>query len=383
MDTGILLTVIDDLIQDESDNKVNTLLNNLKTGLTQSKANQLNAGKVIAESIQSLKDNTSKGFYERFTRSYFKTLEEIDGVQYFGEHLINKINSIFEEEQYSIDNQIRDITKLHTERVAYLKKLTETKANLEFLKLEQHYHTEDVYEIGIIIPDQQNLHYANELENSIHNWNLILKGLSEISGNGTEDIKVERVYNGCIELIIEQAFSIASSLGDIMKELVTIYFIIDKVKNHIKGLKKEGVSDKVLKPIEDSQSKKLEDEITKLTDKILKDYKSKDLEKGRENELKTQLKQGIKYIAKSLEKGVEIEIIPPYDTTEDAVIEEADEKEEKAKKVASNKKNQKLRDNINAIKEVGTILQKTKDIQKGIFNLIEGGEGKIDDEDEK
>jgi hypothetical protein len=383
MDTGILLTVIDDLIQDEADNKVNTLLNNLKTGLAQSKANQPNAGKTIAESIQSLKDNTSKGFYERFTRSYFKTLEEIDGVQYFGEHLINKINSIFEEEQYSIDNQIKEITKLHTERVAYLKKLTETKANLEFLKLEQHYHTDDVYEIGIIIPDQQNLHYANELENSIHNWNLILKGLSEISGNGTEDIKVERVYNGCIELIIEQAFSIASSLGDIMKELVTIYFIIDKVKNHIKGLKKEGVSDKVLKPIEDSQSKKLEDEITKLTDKILKDYKSKDLEKGRENELKTQLKNGIKYIAKSLEKGVEIEIIPPYDTTEDAVIEDADEKEEKAIKVANNKKNQKLRDNINAIKEVGTILQKTKDIQKGIFNLIEGGEGKIDDEEEK
>jgi len=238
METGLLLTLLDDLIEDETDNNINTYIQTLKNGLTQSKSNQPNAGKLISENIKNIKENAGKGYYERFTRSYFKALEEIVGTQFFGENLIKKINSIFETEQYSIDNQIKEIQLFHKERVAYIKKIKETKANLEFLKLEQHFQSEDIYEIGIIIPDQKNLHYAKELENSIHNWNLIIKSLNEINGNGTEDIKIERVNNGCIELIIEQAFNVASSLGDIMKNLVWIYFAVDKVKKHLKGLKK-------------------------------------------------------------------------------------------------------------------------------------------------
>jgi molybdopterin converting factor small subunit len=380
MDTGILLRLIDDLIDDENEFKLNTNLNTLKTGLTQSKTNQPTAGKTIADNVALLKKNAISGYYERFTKSYFKTLEEIGGLDFFGENLLNKIDEIFEKEQYSVDNQIKEITKLHSERVAFIKKITETKTNLDFLNQEAHFHTDETYEIGIIIPDQNDLHYAKEFEDSIHNWNLIIKGLSELTGNGTEDIKIERVHNGCIELIIEQVFNVAASLGDILKELVSTYLIIEKVRNHIKGLKKEGVSQKNLKPIEDSQAEKLEEAVEKLTEKIIKEYKVKDLEKGRENELKTQLKKGIKYIAKSLEKGVEVEIIPPYSDVDEEEVADADDKETKDKKIESNKNKERIKDNINSIKDIGIVLKKTKEIQKGIFNLLEGGEGKIDEE---
>jgi molybdopterin converting factor small subunit len=208
----------------------------------------------------------------------------------------------------------------------------------------------------------------------------LIKGLSELTGNGTEDIKIERVHNGCIELIIEQVFNVAASLGDILKELVSTYLIIEKVRNHIKGLKIEGIPQKTLKPIEDSQAEKLEEAVEKLTEKIIKEYKVKDLEKGRENELKTQLKKGIKYIAKSLEKGVEVEIIPPYSDIDEEKIEDADDKETKDKKIESNKNKERIKNNINSIKDIGIVLKKTKEIQKGIFNLLEGGEGKIDEE---
>lgn len=381
MDTGILLRLIDNLIDDENDFKINGNLNNLKTGLTQSKSNQANAGKLIADNINAIKENATNGYYSRFTRSYFKTLEEIGGLDFFGENLMSKIDEIFTKEQYSIDNQIKEITQLHKDRIAFIKKITETKTNLDFLNQKPHYHTDEVYEIGIIIPDKDNLHYADSLENSIHNWNLIIKGLSELTGNGTEDIKIERVDNGCIELIIEQVFNVAASLGDILKELVSTYLIIEKVRNHIKGLKKEGVPQKDLKPIEDSQAEKLEKEVDKLTDKIIKDYKVKNLEKGRENELRTQLKNGIKYIAKSMEKGVELEIIPPYAETDEEVIEDTDNKEVKDKKIENNKNKERIKENIDAIKNVGVALKNTKEIQKGIFNLLEGGEGKIDEQE--
>lgn len=381
MDTGILLRLIDDLIDDENNFKINGNLNNLKTGLRQSKSNQANAGKLIADNINAIKENATNGFYSRFTRSYFKTLEEIGGLNFFGENLISKIDEIFTKEQYSIDNQINEITQLYIDRVAFIKKITETKTNLDFLNQKSHYHTDEVYEIGIIIPDKYNLHYADSLENSIHNWNLIIKGLSELTGNGTENIKIERVDNGCIELIIEQVFNVAASLGDILKELISMYLMIEKVRNHIKGLKKEGVPQKNLKPIEDSQAERLKKEVDKLTDKIIKDYKGKDLEKGRENELRTQLKNGIKYIAKSMEKGVELEIIPPYAVTDEEVIDETDDKETNYKKIEKNKNKERIEKNINAINEVGVVLKKTKEIQKGIFNLLEGGEGKIDEQE--
>jgi len=383
MDTGILLTLIDDLLDDEKEFLINKHLNDLKTGLAQSKTNQADAGKQISENIAYIKENASKGYYEKFTKSYFKTLEEIGGTGYFGKNLLERIDAIFSTQQYSIDNQIKSITKLHSNRLNFIKKIEETKSNLKFLNLEPHYHTEEIYEIGIIIPDENELHYASSLENSIHNWNLIIKGLSELTGHGTEEIKIERVNNGCIELIIEQVFDVAASLGDILKSLVSVYFVIDKVKTHIKGLKKEGVSEKNLKPIEDSQAEKLEEEIEKLIDKIIKEYKIKSLDEGRENELKTQLKKGIKYIAKSIEKGIEVEIIPPYVDTEEESVSENDDKEEKDRKIKANKVKEKLKTNVNTIKEVGATLVNMKNIQKGIFNLLEGGEGKIDQENGK
>jgi hypothetical protein len=173
MDTGILLRLIDDLIDDENELKINNNLNALKTGLTQSKTNQPTAGKMIADNVALLKINATSGYYERFTKSYFKTLEEIGGLDFFGENLLNKVDEIFEKEQYSVDNQIKEITKLHSERVVFIKKITETKTNLDFLKQQPHFHTDETYEIGIIIPDQNDLHYAKEFEDSIHNWNLI------------------------------------------------------------------------------------------------------------------------------------------------------------------------------------------------------------------
>tara|TARA_B100002049_G_scaffold7425_1_gene5256 strand:- start:2012 stop:3172 length:1161 start_codon:yes stop_codon:yes gene_type:complete len=380
MDTGILLSLIYDLIYDEQENKINENLLKLKTSLIQSKSNQPNAGKSISDSIDYLKENSTKGYYERFTRSYFKTLNEIGGIKYFGENLIYQINAIFEKEQYSLDNQIKEITELQKERVDFLKKLSETKNNLEFLNLEQHYHVDDIYEIGIIIPDQNDLHYAKQLENAIHNWNLIIKGISELSGNGTEDIKIERVYNGCIELIIEQGFAVAETIGDVIKELVSIYLIIDKVKNHLIGLKKQGVNDKQLKPIEDAQTKQLEEEISKLAKQIIEKYKEIGLDQGRENEIEAQLKNGIKYIAKSLEKGVEVEIIPPYEGTSEEILDD-DTEEVKKDKVENNKIREEKKKRINVIKELGTFLKSSSNIKEGVFNLLEGGENKIDSEE--
>lgn len=380
MNTIVLLRLLGDIINDENVFSINESLNNLKNGLTQSKANQPKAAKLIEDSINAIKENAIKGYYDRFTKSYIKSLDEIGAKELFGENLLYKIDSIFEKEQYSIDNQIRDITKLHTDRVAFLKKIKETITGLKFFNLDAEYHILDLYEIGIIIPDKDDFHYANSLENTIHNWNLIIKCLTEVTGNGTEDIKFKRVQNGCIELIIEQVFSVAAALGDILKELVSTYLIIEKVKSHINGLKKEGVEQKDLKPIEDSQAEKIEAEIEKLTDKIINDYKLKGLDAGRENELKTQLKKGIKYIAKSLEKGVEVEIIPPYFDTDEQAIDENEEAEIKNKKIESNKAKQRILKNINFIKDVGTVLKKTKEIKSGVFNLLKGGEGKIDDE---
>ena len=120
MDTGILLRLIDYLIDDENNFKINTNLTNIKTGLTQSKSNQANAGKLIADNIVLIKENATSGFYSRFTRSYFKTLDEIGGLDFFGENLLTKIDEIFIREQYSVDNQIKEITELHKDRVAFI-----------------------------------------------------------------------------------------------------------------------------------------------------------------------------------------------------------------------------------------------------------------------
>ncbi|MEL6719214.1 MAG: hypothetical protein AAFO82_06690 [Bacteroidota bacterium] len=378
MNIEFLLTVIDDLIDDEKQNKINEEINKLKTFLTQSKGNQPNAGTEINKTIKLISEKSKKGYYSKFTRGYFKLLEEMKGLSFFGDELLGKIDAVFSNQKYSIDKQVAALETLRKNRTDFFNTITATKTNLEKLHFQGHFQDE-LFEVGIIIPDLNELHYAKNLEETIHNWNLIIKSIKEIQGLGTEDIKVERVYNGCIELIIEQVFSVAEVVGDIVSNLVTVYLTVDKVRTHLKGLKEGGIPDKDLKPIEDSQSKILESEIDKLATELVEKMKVEGLDDGREKELKVQLKNGIKYIAKSLEKGVEVEIIPPYLSPVDTEPKKEDTPEQKAEKLETKKKDDALKKSVAVVKEMGTILKKTKDLQKGIFKLIEGGEGKIDE----
>ncbi|MEZ4911177.1 MAG: hypothetical protein R2774_09990 [Saprospiraceae bacterium] len=378
MNIEFLLTVIDDLIDDENENKINEEINKLKTFLTQSKGNQPNAGTGINNTIKLISEKGNEGNYGRFTRGYFKLLEEMKGSSFFGDELLANIDNIFSNQKYSIDKQVAELEILRKNRTDFFTTIAATKANLEKLHFQGHYQDE-LFEVGIIIPDLNELHYAKNLEETIHNWNLIIKSIKEIQGLGTEDIKVERVHNGCIELIIEQVFSVAEVVGEIVSNLVTIYLAVDKVRTHLAGLKENGIPDKDLKPIEDSQSKFLESEIDKLASELVKKMKDEGLDDGREKELKVQLKNGIKYIAKSLEKGVEVEIIPPYLSPGDTEPKKEDTPEKKAEKLTTKKKDDALKKSVSVIKEMGTILKKTKDLHKDIFKLIKGGEGRIDE----
>jgi len=377
MDTGILLNIIDDILKDEKSYEIQAKLAALKNFLTQSKT-QSKARDSINTTIDELKEKLTSGHYDRFSNSYFKAIKHMKGSKYVGESMIAEIDKIFLQDKYSVTNQIKKLDTLINARKKFYDNLKTVKDSLATINFKPHYHSLSIYQIGIIIPDKGDLHYATYLENAIHNWNLIIKGLRELTGAEVEEIKIERVQEGCIELIIEVIFQVAQSLGDIIEKLITVYAVISKIKTHIKGLKEQGVDQKQLKPIEESQANKIDEEINKLVDAIIEKHKAEGVDPNRLNELRTQLKKGVAYIAKSLDKGVEIEILPPYIIRDEEEVKDGDTKEQLANKKKIKAANDKMEKEVDLIKDIGKVLKTTGELGSDAFKLLKGGEGKID-----
>lgn len=373
MEIGILLNLIDDLIKEEERVKTNTDLNNLKTYLTQSKSNNATAKANIDKTIKKLTKNSGSSLANELNTTDSKSLKEINGSNLIGNEFQDRINKIFEEHKYSIDSLIAEIEKIRLERVSFFEKIKVTHTSLKGIGLKEYYNTEDLYEVGIIIPEGD-LKFAPEVEKIIHNWNFIVKTISELVNNDFSDIKIHRVNNGCIELFFFEAFEVVKIIGGAITSLVGVYESIKKVRKYAKGLKEEGIKDKTVKEIEKQEAELLTSNMDKLVEELMKESTIKD--KGRENEIRTALKKSLTYIAKSIDKGVQIELIPPYVPAKED-IKEDDSAEDKKKKEATNKSLDQMEEKVDTIRSFGSGLKQVANLGESVFKLLPGGDEKL------
>lgn len=378
MDTKILLNLIDDLLNEDAKNDINTKLVELMSLISQSRQSNSPNTDTIDILIKGIEEICSKSFVNSITKSQLKIFTAINGDEFFGSDFDYVIKDIFSDNQYNLQKLIDELQKLLTERKAYIEKLTLIKENLNELGIESHYFTDEIYEIGVIIPDKKNLHTTDFLEKHIHNWNFVFKTLCEVTGKDIVDTKIDRVSEGCIELFFQQVFDVAEAVGTAMTKIAMIYLTIRQIKTHRESLKDLKVPSAETKIIEEHEKKLIDNAIEEATDEIIKKH-SKKIDANRKNELKTAVNKSIRFIARSIDNGIEIEIIPPYlsDNEGEEILEtdNTDTKKIKEQKAVEKKKKE---ERIEVIKKSGNVLKDISEIGGDVLKLLTGGDDKLE-----
>lgn len=378
MDVSILLNLIDDLLREETSSPLKTRLDTLMTNINQSKQGGVETGETITKSMKEISDISSKSVTNSLTRSYQKILNTIEGQEYFGDKLQSNINTILIGNQYNISYIETKIKSFQEKRNAFLQTIKSIQNSLIKLGLSAHYHTEEIYEVGVIIPDKDNLHTTPLIEKQIHNWNFVFRTLSEIKGQEAIDSKIDRVSEGCIELFFAHTFEVAEAIGTILSKIALIYVTIKQIKSHRDALKKLNVPTAETKIVQDHEKKLIDDTIEEAAEEIIK-KSNKKIEVGRKNELKTGLNKSIRFIARSIDNGIEVEIIPPYlggDDETDSNSQPEDAKKTNEEKAIAKKKKQ---ERIDVIKKSGNVLKDVAEVGTGVLKLLNGGEDNIEE----
>ncbi|WP_289056151.1 hypothetical protein [Carboxylicivirga marina] len=330
MEVTKLNNLIWNLVSENTELNYPTLITNLINSISQNQPPQIeNHLKKLQAVLLGSKIN-----YISFSDT--KILTEIEGNEYFGIEAFQRISDILNGTPFNNALTVQKLQEYNKKRTEFITQITQLKSNFEKLNIKAHYYEDDIYEVGLIMPEEVTGNTIVSINKNLHRWDQIFKTLKELTGGEIEDTKITLVNNGSLEYFFENAPQIALCISVTIERLATLYKRIIEIRAARLKLVELGAPKSEANTIEKHERSEIEKEIKEIVNQVVKEYSAK-IETGRKNELKNALTSHVKYIAKSLDKGISVEITPPEISEPEILRTEATEEnkqeKEKAKKI--------------------------------------------------
>ncbi|OGG41997.1 hypothetical protein A2837_02205 [Candidatus Kaiserbacteria bacterium RIFCSPHIGHO2_01_FULL_46_22] len=314
MNTGKLLSVLNDLELDESNLEHQAHLNDLLVAIEQNNA------ELIETSRNELIQSFEKGRAINFLPSEISVLKKLAGEEFYGKKAIKKLASFFDHDLFKLKE---NVTSYRSERKTFRASIKTLIECLESNNFETHYETNE-YEVGIILPDRY-LELDSAVE-ALSKWNKFLNTLCDVKGI-EKTKKISLVSQGSIEVYILAAYPLALSINIILDELVKMYQKISFIRES--ELKLKILNNESLQATLKTEREKVQNEFTiNVTNELLKSIEFKD--EASKNESFSKLKAQLGIIFKLHQDGVSLEIKPPEIETDEEeggeVLSEVDRK---------------------------------------------------------
>lgn len=305
MDAAKLKNILFDLSHDD-DGEIETMIQLLTDKISTNSADN------IESDIKDIESLFSESISNLYTPSNLKILEIIGGFNYVGNSGFAKFRSILESNQYNTPKLVENLKAFLSDRSVFLKLVEATDKNLKKLNIEAHYHNDDTFEVGILMPKEVTDNKINNVTRELNKWDKVIKTIKEVTGGSVEDTKISFINNGSLEFFIDNSPEVAVCLSVIVERVIKIYkdvLQIRTAKNKLKEL--NSIPDLDQKTIDKQEKDFYSREVEKLSLEIIRDYSTKQIDAGRANELKIAMKGHISYVAKCIDNGIIIEINPP------------------------------------------------------------------------
>lgn len=369
MDVSKLKNVIADLINENEETDIQQM-NNLVNLITSNQSSE------ITTSIKKINNLFDLSVVNTYSPSNIKILTEIGGFDYFGENAKQIINKILNGNSYNLQKVVTDLQIYFNKRTEFLATLKLTDENLKKLNIDNHYHDDYTFEIGILMPSEFTNKKINKITKELNHWDKVFKTLKELVGEPIEDTEINFVSNGSLQFFIDNSKEISSCLALTIVGIVKLYKDIVEIRLAKEKLKKLGVSSGEQKTIEKQEKDYFTKQIDKISIDIIKDFASKNIESGRLNEIKIAMKGHVTYIAKCIDNGLTIEIIPP-ELSEPTIPKEDENNKLQVKEIKDN-----YDDTLKKIEIVQKSMETIKTIGKTGIDIMKFLSNNDDDETE-
>lgn len=351
MDASKLLNILLDLTSD-SEKSITDTMTALVSSISSSQSTE------ISNNLQNLKKAFEHSISNEYSPSNLKIFQTIGAGDYFGLTGYKKLEELLNKNSYNVQKTVADLQKFIQKRADYMTLIKSVSDSLKKLNIYPHFHSDNIYEIGLLIPKELTNNKIINVTKELNRWDKVFKTLTELTTGSSDDTEINFVNNGSLEFFIDNGPHIAACLAFAVERIIALYKKIIEIRSAKEKLKELGVSIGEQREIEKQEKDILNKGIESIASDIVKTFAKKQIDAGRVNELKVAMKGHVTYIVKCIGGGMVIEINPP----EISEPIEAKETDTDAEKIEA----KKLKDEYdNTIKQI-EIVQKSMDAIKAI-----------------
>lgn len=305
MDTEKLVRVVADILKDEDAISIAKVIEDIKTSSTQNNTEGFNAANSQLNELSKLLTEKSISF--TFSRTEQEILERLQGDRFFGQGLINRLGEILRLPSYNVLTVIDQFKTERDEFIARARKLSSSFAEMEIPAWRP-----GEFEIGIVLPSEQG--DATDVSKKIHEFELLIKSVQELTGSATKQVQITRVSNGSLEFFTSQPMEVVDVVSTILVNMTLIWDRVTSLRNKQTSVQDDSYisaesKKKIKKALEEDVLLVKKDIEDTLPDQIM-EKASPTLDQGRKNEIRNNIRAKLKVVIAWFELGIEVDIVP-------------------------------------------------------------------------
>ncbi len=256
------------------------------------------------------------------TRNQMDFLEKTKMLQVLGQPAIERMKDILTRSGLDIASATEKIQEMRNNLEQGFDKLNAIRVGLEDY-IPDDYDT-TYYEDGVLTRlsfcEDASINNIVDFKKAANDWNLIGRGLAEISNVKPEDIKIIGASRGSIIFDLLLTYPVAKHLNLIISCVlnnIKTYYEIKEISSRIKGVEIDNkIKSEILKHLNESE----DDEKTKIIEQTVKQI----IKDQKVDESKSAgLQKAVEKLSVFLEKGGHIDfVLPPQEDTEESTKHE-------------------------------------------------------------
>ena len=301
---AIALAIQSDLQKTGVLQKLTQLLNALRSQVQQPNQpqHQQQVSQAHTDILNSLKNSSA----DEFSPTWQQVVHEIGLENFLGSRLSTQIDSIFKENQITPASALQQLEHLKEQVTNASNAIDAAVQGLNGLSIGSEKLRPGECEVGVLIPRLLVENRLDKFSDELKQLTQIFQCFAEVTGSHVSDFKVRTISSSDLSVFLEAGPKICAFIASAIDCIVKAYKGLLEIRKSRAELKKAGVPEETLAPLDEHASKVMNLEIDKFVENVQRQFlKSDDV---RTNELTVQLKYSMKKIANRIDRGLSIEV---------------------------------------------------------------------------
>jgi hypothetical protein len=277
----------------------------------------------VSQFHESLRTALANSAINSFSPTWQQVLEELGIANLLGQQLEYRIEDIFSRNKITPTIAQQELQQILTELQAFMSSLDNLSAAFRQLQIGSEELERGDCEMGILVPRTFVDNRLDKFSEELVELNRIFGVFAEISTGSRPGFKIRTISSSALTIFLNVAPAVGACIAVAIERIISLYKQLLEIRKLQGELKKQGMTKKDLKGIEDHANNIMDKGIEKLVQELLTEFHV-GADEGRKNELSIELKYSLTKVANRVDRGfnIEVRMAEPEETDADTETEE-------------------------------------------------------------